>query len=227
MADLIQLVEPSIVRIKVMLADGSELIGSGFFIDQEGKIVTNNHVVRNAAKVTVETVDNKKTDSIGFLVANPKKDLAIIQVDPAALNIVPIAVASDLPRKGEKVAAFGAPQGFGFSETAGIVSSIRHGKEVSETLSELNPDLDIYGNHGFDIDMNWIQHSAAISGGNSGGPLVNMRGQLVGVNTWTHPGGQNLNFASTMNEVESVFLERKGMILKYRDMARSLTPIGH
>ena len=185
-------------------------------MDKEGKIFTNFHVVRNASKVTVKTADNRELESLGFLIQDREKDLAIIQVDPSDLEISPIAIASELPRKGEEVAAFGNPQGFGFSQTTGIVSSIRPGKEVSDTLKELNQNFDIYGDHGFALQMDWIQHSAAISGGNSGGPLVNMRGQLVGVNTWTHPEGQNLNFASTMKEVESVFSARDDMLKQYR-----------
>ena len=215
-ADLIELVEPSIVRIKVVDYYGNEGIGSGFFVDKEGKIFTNFHVVRNASKVTVKTADNRELESLGFLIQDREKDLAIIQVDPSDLEISPIAIASELPRKGEEVAAFGNPQGFGFSQTTGIVSSVRPGKEVSDTLKELNQNFDIYGDHGFALQMDWIQHSAAISGGNSGGPLVNMRGQLVGVNTWTHPEGQNLNFASTMKEVESVFSARDDMLKQYR-----------
>lgn len=222
--ELIKVVEPSIVRIFVVEFNGDEKVGSGFFVDKEGKIFTNNHVIRGAAKVTVETADGKKADALGFLVANKEKDLAIIQVNPDDFDCVPIAIAEKLPIKGDDVAAFGAPQGFSFSNSQGVVGSVRPGREVAEILDEMAPGM--YERHGFTQNIKWIQHSAAISGGNSGGPLVNFRGELVGVNTWTHPGGQNLNFASTMDQVRKVFTERldkKGMLMKFATMSPSVS----
>ena len=224
MSDLIQLVEPSVVRIVVFDYRGNKGIGSGFFADKEGKVVTNYHVVKNASKVTVQTADNKSLESLGFLIQDRAKDIAIIQVDPTEANITPLAIASDLPRKGDEVVAFGAPQGFGGTPTNGRVSSVRTGAEVSQALKDLNPRFDLYKDQGFDIEMGWIQHTAAISGGNSGGPLVNLRGQLVGINTWTHPRGQNLNFASIMDEVVSVFSQRDDEIKHYRPPVHRPSP---
>jgi S1-C subfamily serine protease len=214
MADLIDLVEPSIVRIKVEGAEG-EGIGSGFFIDNEGKIVTNYHVVQGAKKVVVGTADGRNTEAAGFLIANSDQDLAIIQIDPSLLKIKPIVIAKQLPRRGEKVAAFGAPQGFSFSSTQGIISGIRDGTEISETLNEMTK-IDIYGMLGYSKEVQWIQSTVPISGGNSGGPLVNMNGELIGVNTWTHPGGQNLNFASAVGEVEKIFKERDDKLREFK-----------
>lgn len=209
MADLIERVEPSIVRLKVRTMD-AEAVGSGFFIDQEGKVVTNYHVVFGASEVVVSTADGKQTRALGWIVLDPRRDLAIIQIDPKSLNVVPIPVAGSLPRRGEEVAAFGAPAGFSFSATKGTISAIRHGSDVRNTMMELGRDHDdVYADMGYTPDMQWIQHSVAISGGNSGGPLVNMRGELVGVNTWTYTAGQNLNFASAMDEVAKVFTDRK------------------
>ena len=221
MPELIKLVEPSIVRIKVLSTDGSEGIGSGCFIDKEGKIVTNFHVVGGAAKVTVSTADGKSTESVGYISKVRGKDLAIIQVDPADLNIVPIAIATRVPEKGEKVAAFGAPQGFDFTATNGIVSGIRTGEEIHNTLLEMNRNME-YVEKKYEVDTNWIQTTAAISGGNSGGPLVNMKGEMVGVNTWTHRGGQNLNFAAAVSEVGNVFMARESQLKPYFNL-----PIGY
>ena len=212
-SDLIERVEPSIVRIKVESNVGDS-VGSGFFIDHEGKIATNWHVVQNASKVTVSTADGKSTEALGTVILDREKDVAIIQVNPKSLNIVPLPIADNMPRRGDKVAAFGAPQGFSFSATEGIISSIRSGKEVKEILQEMTK-LDVYARLGYTTDTNWIQTSAAISGGNSGGPLVNMRGEMVGINTWTHPGGQNLNFASTLKILEGVYSERDGDMFPY------------
>ena len=201
--DLVKLVDPSIVRIFVEDFTGEKKIGSGFFVDKEGKIFTNYHVIEGAVKVTVETVDGKKADAVGYLAANSKRDLAIIQVDPDDFECVPIAIAKELPAKGSEIAAFGSPQGFSFSNSNGKLSSIRTTDEISDIMAQGN------FSRGFAQDMSWIQHSAAISGGNSGGPLVNYKGQCIGVNTWTHSQGQNLNFASTMDELHKVFEGRK------------------
>ncbi|HMP78212.1 MAG TPA: S1C family serine protease [Pirellulaceae bacterium] len=214
MADLIERVEPSIVRLKVRTLD-HEGVGSGFFVDMEGKIVTNLHVVQGASEVMVSTADGKQTRAVGWISFDAGRDLAIIQVDPTSLNIVPIPIAASLPRRGEEVAAFGAPAGFSFSATKGTISAIRPGSDVRNTMMELSQD-DVYTYMGYTPDMNWIQHSVAISGGNSGGPLVNMRGELVGVNTWTYTAGQNLNFASTLEEVSKIFKDRKQEIRDFQ-----------
>ncbi|MEM9941904.1 MAG: trypsin-like peptidase domain-containing protein [Planctomycetota bacterium] len=217
MSELIKKVEPSIVRLKVESIDG-EGVGSGFFIDTEGKIITNMHVIDGATSIQVESADGKKCEALGYIVSDRSKDLAIIQIEPDKMDMVPIAIADDFPEKGEKVVAFGAPLGFSFSQTEGIVSAIRSGLEIKQTLEELSRMGDrTYGN---DLKLDWIQHTAAISGGNSGGPLVNMRGELVGVNSWTHPSGQNLNFASVMKAVEKVFSTRESTLKQF---ARPMT----
>lgn len=213
---LIERVEPSIVRIKVVGKNGEESVGSGFFIDTEGKIATNAHVVRDAKTVNIETSDGKKTKAIGVVAKEKEKDIAIIQIDPDSLSIKPLPIAKDLPNKGDAVAAFGSPQGFGFTSTAGVVSSIRKGGEIKQVFKEMT-NQDVFRQLGYDTDTNWIQFTASISGGNSGGPLVNMRGEMVGINTWTHPGGQNLNFASALHELEQVFENRDGDLYPYEE----------
>lgn len=206
MTDLIELVEPSVVRIDVKTREG-ESSGSGFVVDESGLIVTNFHVVEGATSMTIRLRDGTETSPKGFLIAEPEFDLCILQVDPSQLSCVPIAMASDPPRKGESVAAFGSPLGFSFSATNGIVSAYRSGHEVKETLSR--GSFDAYEALGYSPDTHWVQTSAAISGGNSGGPLVNMRGEVIGVNTFTSSIGQNLNFAVAKSKVLEV-IERRG-----------------
>lgn len=214
MEKLIDQIEPSIVRINTTAADG-EGVGSGFVLDREGKILTNFHVIQGALEVTVTNKDRKQTKALGFIVAQPDKDLAIIQIDPKAWELTPLPISAEMPKRGESVAAFGAPGGFSFSATQGIVSAIREGQEIREVFLEMS-EMDIYGMMGYSTATKWIQTTAAISGGNSGGPLVNMRGHLVGVNTWTHSGGQNLNFASTLESVQQVFKERKIVLQEFQ-----------
>lgn len=212
LVDLIEMVEPSVVRIDVTGAEG-ESIGSGVYVDTNGLIVTNFHVVQGASSVQITNQDDQSCACPGFLYADPKKDLAVISIDPKALPLLPMRIARDLPRKGEEVAAFGAPMGFSFSATSGTVSSIRTGADIRSVFQN-QAGIDIYSALGYSEQTNWIQMTASISGGNSGGPLSNMRGELIGINTFTNPAGQNLNFASTFEEVQMVIAEAKRLKVK-------------
>ena len=208
LADLIEIVEPSVVRLDVKSNEG-ESIGSGFFVGDEGVIVTNYHVVQGARQVMATTSDGKKAYVKGFYHADPARDLAVVKVNANELPIDPLPLAVNLPRKGDDVAAFGSPLGFSFSATEGVISALRSGTEISKILKDMS-GVDIYAMKGISKSTDWIQTTAAISGGNSGGPLVNMRGELVGVNTWQSPEGQNLNFATTVDEVRKVLQTTNG-----------------
>ena len=210
--ELTKFIDPRFVRLDVKSREG-ESIGSGFFVTDTGVAVTNYHVVQGARSISVTTVDNKKSKLQGFYYVNPLKDLAVIQINPDEHDFQPLALSETLPQKGERVAAFGSPLGFSFSSSDGLVSSIRSGREIEKSLKDL-AGIDVYKHLGFSVTTNWIQTTASISGGNSGGPLVNMRGQLVGVNTWTTPHGQNLNFASTVDEVRQVMQKASTQSLK-------------
>ena len=211
LVDLIEFVEPSVVRIDVNSAQG-ESIGSGVFVERD-LIVTNYHVVQGASRVKLTTSNGEEFRCPGFLHVDPLKDLAIISIDANDQSMPVLPIARQLPRKGEDVAAFGSPMGFDFSATQGTVASIRSGAEIREVLINL-AGIDVYSFKGYSEKTNWIQMTAAISGGNSGGPLTNMRGELVGINTFTNPAGQNLNFASTFEEVVSVLESARESQLK-------------
>ncbi|NQT12365.1 MAG: trypsin-like peptidase domain-containing protein, partial [Planctomycetes bacterium] len=175
------------------LEDG-RAIGSGFVVDRQGAVVTNYHVIEGAKSAQVVFADKRTAPVMGYLAIEPDRDLALIRINVPAGGLTPLPIAADLPRKGEGVAAFGAPKGFSFTASEGIVSAVRTGEEIRETLAS-SAGFDLYARLGFGLDAVWIQTSAPISDGNSGGPLLNMRGQVIGVNTWGHSGGQNLNFA--------------------------------
>lgn len=218
MPDLIEKVEPSIVRV-VVQTDGGEGHGSGFVIDDSGLIVTNFHVVEGATAVTVESRDGRTTIPLGFMVAEPERDLCVLKVDPAEFPLRPLAFATQPPSKGESVAAFGSPLGFSFSATNGIVSSNRSGVELQESLNQ--GGVDGYSILGYTTEMDWVQTTAAISGGNSGGPLVNMRGEMVGVNTFTSTRGQNLNFAVSQQTVTGVVNRRDAIPKPFSELPRA------
>jgi serine protease Do len=141
----------------------SEALGSGFVISEDGYIVTNNHVIEGADEITIEFFGGKKLPA-KLVGTDPKTDIALLKVEAGEpLPFVSFG-NSDLMRVGDWVMAMGNPLGQGFSVSAGIVSA--RGRE-------LNPGA-------YD---NYIQTDASINKGNSGGPLFNMDGQVVGVNT--------------------------------------------
>ncbi len=148
-----------------------------------GKIATNYHVIEGAREVAFEFADGETNRSNGFLAIDPSRDIAIIASPP--LSRRPFTLATQTPRKGERVVAIGAPNRLSFSSSDGIVAAIRSNREFEEIL----------GIKGWHADMTWVQTTSPISHGNSGGPLINMAGDIVGMNTIGLTDGQNLNFA--------------------------------
>lgn len=188
--DLIELVEKSVVRIHVNGEYGGST-GSGFVVDKEGAIVTNYHVMEGAVSAEAEFNTGEKVPITGFWKLDEVRDLAIVKVDIPAERLFPIRIAAEVPRKGIAVAAFGAPLGLSFTASEGIVSATREAAEVSH-------DAGVY-----------VQTTAPISPGNSGGPLVNMRGEVVGANSFQTAEGENLNFAISSVDILDV-LQDKG-----------------
>jgi serine protease Do len=141
-------------------------LGSGFIVSNDGFIVTNAHVVENADEVNVRLTDKRefKAKVIGVDV---RSDVAVVKIDAANLPTMKIGDAKKL-RPGEWVIAIGSPFGFNNSVTAGIVSATSR-----ENLAQ-DPNLDA---------VPFIQTDVAVNPGNSGGPLLNMRGEVVGINS--------------------------------------------
>lgn len=207
LADLIERTEPACVRIDVTYKDGSQGIGSGFVVDVERKwVVTNYHVVGDSKSATVIFPDKTKAEVLGWNAHYTSFDLALLKIETnKKLTALPIAI--DLPRKGDKTIAIGAPRGLSFTASEGIISGIRKGEE----LKEFAPNL----------DGTWLQTSTPISPGSSGGPLLNFKGEVVGVNSSTLLGAQNLNFAISCNEINQ--LVKVGKRIRLRELAL-LTP---
>ncbi|WP_437201901.1 trypsin-like peptidase domain-containing protein [Planctomicrobium sp. SH664] len=181
--DLVERVEKAVVRIDVK-NDVGEAIGSGFVVRSDGVLVTNYHVIEGGEKATVKFQNGDSYLVEGVLVLQPEVDLAVVKINPGDKLLPVLPVAPVLPRKGEKVATFGAPKGLSFSTSEGIISGIRKADEVQHKEGTV------------------LQTTAAISGGNSGGPLTNMRGEVVGINTFKWQVGESLNFAISCLDIQ-------------------------
>ena len=187
-ADLRELVMDSVVRIDAFGPSKGGL-GSGSLVHPSGIVVTNYHVIDESNRIEVNFKDGRTFSSSGYLLVEPSYDIAIIKVDlPEDHGYPVLPVLRDLPRESERVFACGAPQGLGWSMTGGGVAGIRD----SEAVENLT---------GKELDGTWIQTDAAVSSGNSGGPLIDRRGNIVAMNTLASSnsgqGGvsQNINFS--------------------------------
>lgn len=164
----------------------SEALGSGFVISEDGYIVTNNHVIEGADDIEIEFFSGNRLKA-KLIGTDPKTDIALLKVEsPEPLAFVPFG-DSDLMRVGDWVVAMGNPLGQGFSVSAGIVSA--RNRALSGTYDD------------------YIQTDAAINRGNSGGPLFNMDGQVIGVNTAIlspNGGSIGIGFSMASNVVNKV-----------------------
>jgi serine protease Do len=145
----------------------SEASGSGFIVSKDGYILTNNHVVADADRVTVRLLDNRVFNA-KVIGRDPTTDVALIKVDANDLPIVNLGDDANA-RVGQWVVAIGNPLGLDFTVTAGIVSA--RGRSLGTLLNTRYAIQD------------YIQTDAAINPGNSGGPLVNIRGEVIGINS--------------------------------------------
>ncbi len=169
-------------------------LGSGFVIDKEGDIVTNYHVVQGATTVQVSFSNNEQVKA-RVVGTDPSTDLAVLKVDVKAQALTPLPLGdSDTVQVGEQVVAIGNPFGLTRTATAGIVSAVGRPIEAPNQ---------------FTID-HAIQTDAALNHGNSGGPLLNMRGQVIGVNSQISTGNTGeqgnvgIGFAVPVNTVKNV-----------------------
>ncbi len=190
LADVIERAEQSVVRIEVTSADGDSL-GSGFVVDQQGTIVTNCHVLAGALSAVAHFPNGRRCVVTGTKVIDQSRDIVIAQISDSAAPS--IGIAASLPRKGEQVTALGAPHGLAFTATRGIISAIRPGTEI-----------------GSEHQGTWIQVDAALSPGNSGGPLINAQGEVVGMSTLASQGSaQNLNFGISCQDIQAAIADAR------------------
>ena len=175
--------------------------GTGFLISEDGYIVTNYHVIENADKVEVR-LSNRERLTARIVGRDPATDLALLKIDAkTTLNPLPLG-NSDSLRVGEWVMAIGDPLNFDKSVTVGVVSAKgRYGLTADRATSSFE---------------NFIQTDAAINSGNSGGPLINVNGEVIGINTAMFRPAQNIGFAVPINTLKSVLpqLREKGKVTR-------------
>jgi serine protease Do len=171
-------------------------LGSGFIINREGYIVTNNHVVENASDIKVSLSDKGEEYDAKVIGRDPKTDVALIKIE--VKKELPAAALGDssMLRVGEWVMAIGNPFGLGQTVTTGIVSA--KGRIIGGAYDD------------------FIQTDASINPGNSGGPLFNMNGEVVGINTAIIASGQGIGFATPINIAKDLLvqLREKGRVVR-------------
>ncbi len=179
---IIEKVSPSVVSIRTDVSQGT-----GFIISKQGYIVTNAHILSGANYAEVLNLDSsrwKKANLIGY---NPKTDIAILNISGnyESLNFTD----SDKLKVGEKTIAIGNPLGLSFTVSEGIISALNR--------------------EGINGIPAYIQIDASLNPGNSGGPLINTEGEVIGINNFKIQGGENLGFALESNyavdEINEIF----------------------
>ncbi len=192
-SDLVEQIKPSIAFVKALDANGKVLkTGTGFFVANR-LILTNYHVIEGATSVSIQTDGNRSHDA-QVDSTKPSSDLALLKVS-ANMGAKALQFSAAVPKVGERIVVVGNPLGLTGTVSDGIVSAIR---EVSE-------------------DQIYIQITAPISAGSSGSPVVNLRGEVIGVATLNLKGGQNLNFAIDSRVALSHWSERLTMATKKND----------
>lgn len=190
--DIFEACNPSMVEITVLSLGVYESLGSGFFIDN-GRIVTNYHVIEGAESLVVKSNDGKEHKVEAVLGYNKDLDLAILATDADKPSLT---ICQNGVKTGETVYALGSSLGLTDTFSKGMVT---------------NASRKVDG-------VEYVQTDAAISPGNSGGPLLNKYGEVVGINTMYYDGGQNLNFSVSVNELYKISTNRPVTVKELYDI---------
>jgi len=182
---IIKRIKPSVVIIFAYDDKGEFLkLGSGFFISQNGDVITNYHVIQGASSAEIKTSD-EKTYPITYIVAGDEQnDIIRLSVNIPSQYVYPLSLSKTIPEVGERIIVYGSPLGLENTVSDGIVSAIREIPDFGKV----------------------IQITAPISPGSSGSPVLNMQGEVIGIATFQFIEGQNLNFAISSERIASLNL---------------------
>jgi tetratricopeptide (TPR) repeat protein len=198
--ELVKDIRPAVVTVVVYDSNHQVSgIGSGFFIDKYGHLITNYHVIDGKYAAEVRTADGNSYPVALVVADNKSVDLVKLLVDIPREKIKWIQVSKDLPSIAEQIMVVGSPMGLDQTVSEGIVSSIREIPSVGE----------------------FFQMSAPISPGSSGGPVINLKGEVIGVTTFQFVRGQNLNFAIAGNSVQKLKPSRLGLTISMWTFSKS------
>ncbi len=191
-------VAPSVVYITTQKHNGESGIGSGFIVRSDGVILTNYHVISGAQEVTIRLNDGRVLPVISIIEFNRLKDICVFKIDSVGLPTISLADSNRFER-GQKIYVIGNPLGLEYTISDGLLSGDQ--------------------NLGY---MRQFQISAPISSGNSGGPLINTRGEVMGIIFSTAVAGQNVNFAIPINEAKPFIKDDERM--PFSEFVKKVTP---
>lgn len=182
---------PSVLTLRVENKAGDRYVGSAFLAIKDGVAVTAWHVIYDAVKVTARFADGSNCEVLGFIDCDEIKDIALLKVDVKPRPLLTIASAK--PVVGMRTYVIGSPKGYEFSISDGLLSQVQK------------------------VDgFNQYQVSCPFSPGNSGGPILNNRGEVLGIAAWTRNGAQNVNFATPANEARKLNADKP--VTRWKDL---------
>ncbi len=204
-SDVVERVGPSVVRVDIKRGGANAGSGSGVIVSPDGFVLTNSHVVQGARGAEITTLEGRELHA-RVLGDDPDTDLALLRIDDGAtLPSAKLGDSSKLKR-GQIAIAIGNPLGFDASVTAGVVSAL--GRSLRAKSGRMIEDV--------------IQTDAALNPGNSGGPLVSSRGEVIGINTAIIMGAQGICFAVASNTANLVL----GEIARHGRVRRAYIGVG-
>ena len=178
--DLVKKVKPCVVLIETFDKDNNPIAqGSGFFIDNKGRLITNHHVIEGAYRAVVKTSSGKEYPVEGIVAKDIEADIVKLVVNIPDADIAFLELSTNVPSEGEDIVVIGNPLGFESTVSTGIVSAVR--------------DIPAFGKI--------IQITAPVSPGSSGSPVINSKGEVIGIATLVVTEGQNLNFAIPSDKI--------------------------
>jgi len=193
LVDLVKKVKPSVVLIETFDKDNKPIgQGSGFFIDNKGRLITNHHVIEGAYSATIKTSTGKEYPVQGIVAKDTEADIVKLVVNLPDANITFLNLSVNVPSEGEDIFVIGNPLGLESTVSTGIVSAVR--------------DIPTFGKI--------LQITAPVSPGSSGSPVINSKGEVIGIATLVLKEGQNLNFAVPSDKILALKETAKTPLLK-------------